>query len=143
MESAINTCVAETLGRLRVIRVKGRYRHWALALRSLLYPPWISAPDEASGSHDETRGLSLVCLDGLSSCFWPERYAEEERTASGKKRNGVPGVRGMEDIGMRDVLDAIGMLRREMGCVVVTTTQGLWVSSCKFQVADRSTDQLT
>lgn len=128
MERAIEDCVRESLERLRVVRVKGRYRYWALALRGLAYPP--SRPggvSSRSGSKGQ-ESLSLVCLDGLSGCFWPERYAEEERAAAGKKRTGVPGVRGLEDIGMKDVMEAIGGLRKEMGCVVVSTTQGLWVS---------------
>lgn len=122
MERAIEACVAESLGRLRIVKVKGRYRYWALALRSLAYP--LVTPGAGGGEE----ALSLVCMDGLSACFWPERYAEEERSAAGKKRTGVPGVRGLEGVGMRDVMDAIGVLRKEMGCVVVTTTQGLWVS---------------
>lgn len=122
MELAIDTCVKETLSRLRAIRVKGRYRYWALALRSLAYPQ-----RRVDGVTDKGESSSLVCLDGLSTCFWPERYTEEERAGSSKKRGGVPGVRGLEDIGMRDVMQAIGGLRKEMGCVVVTTTQGLWV----------------
>lgn len=125
MLAAIDSCVKETLGRLRVIRVKARYRYWALALRSLEYP----IETEGAGKEGSS-GLSLVCLDGLSQCFWPERYAEEERSSNSarKRAGGIPGIRGIEDLGMRDVMDAIGALRKDMGCVVVTTTQGLWVS---------------
>lgn len=132
MSAAIEACVKDSMSRLRVIRIKSRYRHWALALRALAYPA-SPADDLEAGSSARGASLSLVCLDGLSECFWPERYAEEERsTASSSSRKrmssgGVPGVRGIDDIGMRDVLDAIGILRKEMGCVVFSTSQGLWV----------------
>lgn len=134
MERAIDNCVSESLGRLRVIRVKSRYRYWALALRALSYPLRMSDED-GKGPDEGMESLGLICLDGLSNCFWPEKYSEEEKSSgTGKKRGmGILGVKGIEDIGMRDIMVTIGNLRKELGCVIFSTTQGLWVSTKLFQ----------
>lgn len=141
-EQGIEGVVRSSLARLRIVRVKPRYRHWSLGLLSLLQPPRDREGDK-SGQGEDDPAPSLVCLDGLSKAFWPERWGEEERASVGgpgsgdgggggassiKARSAPLGIKMAEEVGMRDVMHAIGRLRGEMGCVVVTTTQGLWVS---------------
>jgi hypothetical protein len=103
----IDQLVKESLGRLRVIRVKPRYKTWSLALKSLLY--------------QKEGGMDLVVCDGFSDGFWPERCNDE-----GKRKR--VGVRASDDIGMQDVMEDIKRLRTELGSVVMLSVQGLWVS---------------
>jgi hypothetical protein len=194
-----------SLRRLRVVKVKARYRSWALGLKSILAPPYghldrvsrvdgmpnkegksgqagrKAVPGEASrggprdidmadardlygereGEGQESDyGLDLVICDGFGDGFWPERWADEERASAGKRRraapgpgpgsgpgtstgNGVtPGLRGAEDVGMRDVMDVIGRLRKDLGAVVMLSVQALWVSQalCAVSTAPRLYD---
>ena len=108
--SQIDQLVKESLGRLRVMRVKPRYKTWSLALKSLLY--------------QKEGGMDLVVCDGFSDGFWPERCNDEKNKGKGKR----VGVRGSDDIGMQDVMEDIKRLRKELGAVVVLSVQGLWVS---------------
>ena len=108
--SQIDQLVNESLGRLRVMRVKPRYKTWSLALRSLLY--------------QKEGGMDLVVCDGFSDGFWPERWNDEKNKGKGKR----VGVRGSDDIGMQDVMEDIKRLRKDLGAVVVLSVQGLWVS---------------
>jgi hypothetical protein len=57
--------------------------------------------------------------------MWPERWAEEER--GGRRKAGKDGVRGADDVGMREVMEGIGRLRKELGAVVIVSLQGHWV----------------
>lgn len=146
--------MADALGRLRVVRVKARYLSWALALRRLLSPaprrsssrttPGTDPSSSPAGSEDQPdSSLALVVCDGLADLYWPERWAEEERGV--KKRDGAKaggwtgstaarlGVRGAEDVGMREVMHGIGRLRKETGAVVVVSLQGLWVSGSDYK----------
>lgn len=70
--------------------------------------------------------MSLVVCDGFGDGFWPERWIEEERR--GKRKVGVDGIRGGEDVGMRDVIEVIERIRRDLRSIVVLSTQGFWVS---------------
>lgn len=126
---AVEDVVLESLRRLRVIKLKPRYKSWALALRSLRTPPNMPSEHRRRG---EERGhrLDLVVCDGLADGLWPERWAEEERGGRRKGTGKDAGIRGSEDVGMRDVMDGIGRLRKELGAVVVVSVQGYWVSGC-------------
>lgn len=129
--------VRAALAKLRVIQVKGRYKHWALALRSLAYPT--STPRRNAGLDTmEEQAPSLVCMDGLSKCHWTEKWVDEERSSSSTSAHAStgrsarpnacpPGVTPTDAVGMREVMQAVGKLRLDMGCVVICTVQGLWV----------------
>lgn len=133
---AIEETVLASLQRLRIIRVRPRYLSWALALRRLLLPRSRRRADAAcvmdEDSHDDDdNGLSLVLCDGLADGFWPERWAEEERRE--QKKPSISVVRGADDVGMRDVMEAIGRLRKELGSIVVVSLQGIFVSpACRI-----------
>ena len=119
---AVDEAVRQALSRLNIIKVKPRWKNWALALRAVVDPPQLHLdPSEYAG---RDHGMSLVVCDGFGDAFYPERWADEDR---GKRRRMV-GPRSGDDVGMRDVMDLIGRLRRELGAVVVLSTQGLWVS---------------
>ena len=68
--------------------------------------------------------MDLVICDGFADGFWPERWAEEE--TSGRKK-AAGGIKGAEDVGVREVMEMIGRLRKELGAAVVLSVQGLWV----------------
>jgi hypothetical protein len=124
LEEQVDKVVTECLGRLRVVRVKPRWKTWSLALRSLLRPLTETEGDDgATGG-----GLDLVICDGFGDAFWPERWADESSKARGRSRTGIGRVRGNDDIGLHDVMQDIGRLRKEMGSVVILSVQGLWVS---------------
>lgn len=149
----IDEVILGSLARLRVVKLKARYRSWCMGLRSILSPPrgHLERLARLEGTRGENaqrereevdHGLELVVCDGFGDGFWPERWNDEERAASGKKKRSGPAgatgysagtgegggtIRGAEDAGMRDVMDVIGRLRNEMGAVVVLSIQALWV----------------
>jgi hypothetical protein len=115
LEGQIDVLVEECLGRLRVIRVKPRWKEWSLAMKSLL-----------AGRFEEGRegGMDLVVCDGFSDGFWAERWADESSKARGiKSRIGIRGG----DISIGDVMEDITRLRKDLGAVVILSVQGLWV----------------
>jgi hypothetical protein len=118
----IDQLVKDSLGRLRVMRVKPRYKTWSLALKSLLY--------------QKEGGMDLVVCDGFADGFWPERCNDE-----GKRKR--VGVRASEDIGMQDVMEDIKRLRTELGSVVFLSTQGLWVSPSHDKADSRHLENST
>ncbi|RSH87238.1 hypothetical protein EHS25_003147 [Saitozyma podzolica] len=122
---AMEDVVLESLRRLRVIKLKPRYKSWALALRTLHTPPYIPSGHRGRGKERGHR-LDLVVCDGLGDGLWPERWAEEERGGRRKGTGKDAGIRAAEDVGMRDVMDGIGRLRKELGAVVVISVQGYW-----------------
>lgn len=140
----IDEIVTESLGRLRLIKIKPRNKKWALALRALQYPPlWNLRGDKGSirdgdgeGEGGGEGGLDLVVCDGFSDGFYHDRHADERKIRPGGKK--VVGLRGGEDVGMGDVMDSINHLREEMGTVVILSIQGLWVSPALFSPPYRS-----
>jgi hypothetical protein len=115
LEGQIDVLVKECLGRLKVIRVKPRWKEWSLAMKSLLIG---KVEDGKEG------GMDLVVCDGFSDGFWAERWAEESSKARGMKSR--IGIRGGE-ISIGDVMEDISRLRKDFGAVVVLSVQGLWV----------------
>ncbi|KAK4690002.1 GPI-anchor transamidase subunit U, partial [Tremellales sp. Uapishka_1] len=110
----VGTLVSDAMKRLIVIQVLPRFRSWYLALLRILSPP--SPPEK---DHD----MALVICEGFGDGFWPERWIEEQGKGKSRRREGVASP---DDIGMRDVLEVIDRLRKELGAVVVNTVQGLW-----------------
>lgn len=118
----IDVIIKEALGRLRIIRIKARYKNWALALQSLNYPP-----SGAGTNMDGIKGgMDLVVCDGFGDGFYPDRHAHER--LQGPKRK-IPGIRAAEDVGIGDVMNSIKTLREQMGSVIVLSIQGIWVRS--------------
>lgn len=128
--AAVEEVVQGSLKKLRVIRVNPRYKDWALAFRKLRYPSNSLTVNEED---DEEEGLDLVVCDGFADGYWPERSIEEERIAAARIAGGAAtakkrlGIRGAEDVGVRDIFEGIGKLRKELGTVVVLSLQGIWV----------------
>lgn len=126
---AAEETVRASLRRLRIMRVRPRYLPWALALRRLLLSRAAAsgAGDVLSRPVDDPPDeLALVVCDGLADGFWPERAAEEERREH--KKPNISGLRNADDVGMRDVMEGIGRLRKELGSVLVVSLQGIFVS---------------
>lgn len=69
--------------------------------------------------------LSLLVIDGMGDNFWAGRFHREERQSQNTRASSV-GVRDGAE--MRDVLTALTDIRRDMGTVVVVTTQALWTN---------------
>jgi hypothetical protein len=118
LEAQIDVLVKGCLGRLRVIRVKPRWKEWSLAMKSLLL-------DRSAENEEENEGgMDLVVCDGFSDGFWAERWAEESTKARGMKSR--IGIRGGE-VTIGDVMDDITRLRKDLGAVIILSVQGLWV----------------
>ncbi|WVO16135.1 hypothetical protein L204_103804 [Cryptococcus depauperatus] len=118
----VEAVIKESMSRLRVWRGKPRYKDIALGLRSVLnqISPFAHPDRHYHG------GLDLLILDGLGDGYYPQRWADEER---GRKAPSVFGrIVGPEDVGMRQVMEAIGMIRKDLGSVVVMSVQGLRTS---------------
>jgi hypothetical protein len=126
LEGQIDVLVKECLGRLKVIRVKPRWKEWSLAMKSLLRRNE-SRRMEDGKEEEEEGGMDLVVCDGFSDGFWAERWAEESSKARGMKSR--IGIRGGE-VSIGDVMDDITRLRKDLGAVVILSVQGLWVSLC-------------
>lgn len=124
LEGQIDDLVKECLRRLRVIRVKPRWKEWSLAMKSLLLDRSGRGMDDGK---EEKGGMDLVVCDGFSDGFWAERWADESSRARGmKSRIGIKGG----DISIGDVMDDITRLRKDLGAVVILSIQGLWVRPC-------------
>ena len=70
--------------------------------------------------------MEYVLCDGFADGFWPERWAEEAR---GTRKRASGAIMSAEDVGLKEVMEVIERLRRELGAVIVLSIQGLWVSS--------------
>jgi hypothetical protein len=123
LEAQIDVLLKECLGRLRVIRVKPRWKEWSLAMKSLLHRTESRRIEEGKQEENEG-GMDLVVCDGFSDGFWAERWAEESSKARGMKSR--IGIRGGE-VTIGDVMEDISRLRKDLGAVVVLSVQGLWV----------------
>ena len=124
LEIQIDVLLKECLGRLRLIRVKPRWKEWSLAMKSLSYRT--ESRGIAEGKEKEEKGgIDLVVCDGFSDGFWAERWADESSKARGMKSR--IGIRGGE-VTIGDVMEDISRLRKDLGAVVVLSVQGLWVS---------------
>lgn len=137
LEKQIDALVEECLGRLRVTRVKSKWKDWSLAFKSLLVPLSRIASSgrvDMGGEEGGGGGMDLVVCDGFSDGFWAERWADE--TYKSRQRGKVE-VRG-SDIHIGDVMDDIARLRKDLGTVVILSVQGLWVSPLPFSRTIRS-----
>jgi hypothetical protein len=120
LERQVDDLIKQSLERLRIVRVKPRWKDWSLAFKSLLIP----IPGK-----EEEGGLDLVVCDGFSDGFWAERWADEQ---SKSRPRGKAGLRGGA-VTVGGVMEDIGRLRKDLGAVVILSVQGLWVRSnqCK------------
>ena len=123
LEVQIDGLVKECLGRLKLIRVKPRWKEWSLAMKSLL----------AEKGEEREGGMDLVVCDGFSDGFWAERWADESSRARGMKSR--IGIRGGE-ISIGDVMEDVTRLRKNLGAVVILSVQGLWVRPPLSESAD-------
>ena len=114
LEVQIDGLVEECLSRLKVIRVKPRWKEWSLGMKSLL----------AEKGEEREGGMDLVVCDGFSDGFWAERWSDESSKARGMKSR--IGLRG-GDISIGDVMEDVTRLRKDLGAVVILSVQGLWV----------------
>ena len=140
-EDGMDAVVQASLAKLRVTRVKPRYKSWALGLRSLTLPMRGWRSHEGASEEIQEQAPSLVCMDGLSKCHWTEKWADEDRSTTSVDIKGSicpPGIIPTDGVRMRDVMQAIGRLRLDMGCVIMCTTQGLWVSYQRLMVRAKS-----
>lgn len=123
----IDGVVAESLGRLTVIRPRPRWRSWAMALHTVLRPPGLRTDPGRWAEKD----VSLVVCDGLGDGFYPDKWAAENRETKRRTSSGGGAastkVRQAEDVGLKDVMDLIWRIRQDLGAVVVLSVQGLRV----------------
>jgi hypothetical protein len=133
LERQMDSLIKESLERLRVIRVRPRWKSWSLALKTLLGPPVRSDRRVERGNEGEGRegGMDLIVCDGFGDGFWPERWHDEQKRGQGQASHHgkrMIGLRGGEDVGLHDLMEDVNRLRKELGSVVVLSIQGLYVS---------------
>ncbi|ODN94210.1 hypothetical protein L198_05064 [Cryptococcus wingfieldii CBS 7118] len=122
-DDMVNSVIKDSMSRLRIWTGKPRWKDLALGIQSVLdeTSPY-TFPLSNSG-----HALDLLAIDGLSDAYYLKRWSEEER---GRRQQ--PHLTGkaveMEDIGLRQVMEAIGAVRKELGSVVVMSAQSLRVS---------------
>ena len=121
----IDAAIHAAMARLHVIKVRPRWKYWLLAFRAILSPPSLQL-DPASWIEATDHSMELVICDGFADGFWPERWAEEAR---GTRKRASGAIRSAEDIGLKEVMEVIERLRRELGAIIVLSIQGLWVRS--------------
>lgn len=131
LEEQIDFLVKRCLGRLRVIRIKPRWKDWSLAFKSLLLPRPNSSTNGME-KEEEEGGMDLIICDGFSDGFWAERWADEQLKLNSRQKGRI-GVRG-GDIHIGDVMDDISRLRKDIGAIVILSVQGLWVSFAASKV---------
>ncbi|OCF38719.1 hypothetical protein I317_07504 [Kwoniella heveanensis CBS 569] len=87
-------------------------------------------------------GLDFLLIDGIGDSHYPQRWADEQRQAQRSSTNprssystgtggsgvGAGRVVMPDELGMREVMEAIGRVRLELGAVVVLSNQGLRTS---------------
>ena len=129
LEDEVQKVVQEALGRIEVVRVRPRWRSWALGLRRL-----VELPPPARVDSSEPTTVGLVVCDGFGDAFYPEKWAGEQARfdkttgSNGVKPESLKGLRTMDDVGLPEVLAAITAIRQHLGSVVILSVQGLWVS---------------
>lgn len=121
LAETIDVAVKDTLSRLRVIRIRPRWKDLFLALSIVLHPPSLTIEP----AKENTGRVDMLVVEGFADGFWPERWNTEDRLAD-KKSEGR--IRGADDVGLKDVLRVLEGIRKELGVVVVLTLQALWVS---------------
>nr|XP_019046393.1 hypothetical protein I302_05139 [Kwoniella bestiolae CBS 10118]OCF25323.1 hypothetical protein I302_05139 [Kwoniella bestiolae CBS 10118] len=129
----VDRVIDESLSRLTVYRPKPRWKDYALCLKRVLdnateAPRGI--PNDSSSSRDgkrEGEGLDLLVIDGMGDPHYPTRWAEEQKGY--KYYDGMykdkARILGMEEIGVKQVMECVGRVRKMLGGVVVMSTQGL------------------
>ncbi|WVQ99609.1 hypothetical protein IAU59_006745 [Kwoniella sp. CBS 9459] len=151
----VERVVRESLARLTVYRVKmrNRWKDVALSLRHLIdqscpRPRARSRPSESHSErmHDEEGsrrrrpneakrstggGVDFLLIDGIGDPHYPHRWADEQRHAQ-RSSHAVGGSLGgggrvvmPDEVGMKEVMEAIGRVRLELGAAVVLSNQGL------------------
>ncbi|KAK8864485.1 hypothetical protein IAR55_001735 [Kwoniella newhampshirensis] len=135
----IERTIKESLARLRVYRIKPRWKDVALCLRSVLdgLNPYSSPPSpEEERGLNQGGGVDILVIEGLGDPYYPARWMEEER--GGKRSSMATGIGGgggiggkvvhADEVGMREVMHGIGRIRKELGSVVMVSVHGLRTS---------------
>ncbi|WVF71261.1 hypothetical protein IAT40_006064 [Kwoniella sp. CBS 6097] len=106
---------------------------------------WDGGPNEGKGTRARGGGgVDFLLIDGIGDPHYPHRWAEEQRHTQRQQSNisrnshstagGGGGGSGSgrvvmpDEVGMREVMEAIGRVRLELGAVVVLANQGLRTS---------------
>ncbi|KGB74395.2 hypothetical protein CNBG_0233 [Cryptococcus deuterogattii R265] len=118
-ENLIDDVVKESLSRLSVWRGRPRWKDLALGLKGIIVElsPYSIKAEQRSGA------LDLVVIDGFADGYYPQLWADEER---GRKQYGdAANIAGPDAVGVRQVMEVIGQIRKDLGSVVVMSVQGL------------------
>ncbi|WRT66456.1 uncharacterized protein IL334_003415 [Kwoniella shivajii] len=131
----IDQVILDSLSRLRIYRTKPRYKECALCLKSLLSK---SRPDSRGTMTSVDRnginkgGLDLLVIEGMGDPHYPARWNEEQKGYNHYNRSmattGGRKIIGADEIGLREIMDCVDKIRKELGTTVIMSTQGLRVS---------------
>ena len=135
LETTISVHVEDALKRVRLVRVKPRWKSFYLGLKQIIDPPHLVVPTGGTTSKDEEVRVDMLLIDGFSDPFWPERWKSEQRGFEKKSDR----VKSSDDVGLRDVVSLLETIRRELGSVIVLTLQALWVGFLAISIKTKLT----
>lgn len=69
----------------------------------------------------------MVVIDGFADGYYPQLWADEERGRKQPGGDGANTVVGPDAVGVRQVMEVIGQIRKDLGSVVAMSVQGLRV----------------
>ena len=129
LSATINAEVDKALGRLMVVRYRPRWKYLYLSLLQILHPPAMMMDDPKEKEAMEGRSVDLLVIDGFGDPFWPERWAQEDKSViRARHGGGALGLSTGTGIGIREVMGLIQRIRDDLGSVIFLSSQSLWVS---------------
>lgn len=120
-DDLIEDVIKESTSRLSVWRGRPRWKDLALGLKGIVVElsPYLARSERRPGA------LDLVAIDGFADGYYPHLWADEER---GRKQHGDgANIVGPDALGVRQVMEVIGQIRKDLGSVVAISVQGLRV----------------
>ncbi|WWC89237.1 uncharacterized protein L201_004155 [Kwoniella dendrophila CBS 6074] len=143
----VEKVIRDSLSKLKIYKIKPRYKDLALTLKLILSKS-INSPRSSSKSksepteeHEEDKsasktsttteeGLDLLCIDGIGDSHYTSRWSHEQKGINNMFHYDKSSNRilGSDEIGLKQVMECIGRIRKELGTVVVMSKQGLRAS---------------
>lgn len=124
-DDLIEDVIKDSLSRLSVWRGRPRWKDLALGLKGIV----VELSSYSTRSEWRRPGaLDLVVIDGFADGYYPQLWADEERGRKQPGGDGANAVVGPDAVGVRQVMEVIGQIRKDLGSVVAMSVQGLRVS---------------
>ncbi|OWZ60858.1 hypothetical protein AYX15_06889 [Cryptococcus neoformans] len=121
-DDLIEDVIKDSLSRLSVWKGRPRWKDLALGLKGIV----VELSSYSTRSEWRRPGaLDLVVIDGFADGYYPQLWADEERGRKQPGGDGANTVVGPDAVGVRQVMEVIGQIRKDLGSVVAMSVQGL------------------